>query len=179
MNEETAMEYFATKLASGRVKSPKISWWLRHGESLLGHMGTIVLDSRRDIKKTKKSLVDQASEWQLLVPHAVVNDGKGLMVGHVGFEIDAIEAAASRNRERLDRAMRSLSENARSQAIVYGASMVNFPERTFEALLGGHLHTFIESLSWLVEGNAIRFQESEFQRRGNSIRLAAFTAEWF
>jgi hypothetical protein len=176
---EAEVEYFATKLAAGRVSAPASTrWWPRHS-CLLGHYA----DLRRagkdwQARAAKSAMAEMASEWAALFPHTGRNLAGAAMAEHTSLEWEMVDAAVAEDPAGLGSAAARLVRNARDLSLVAGAEVPGFPHGTFGALVAAHTALLAGSLKTRPGGDAAASDGNGRARRRNTLSLAAMTAEW-
>jgi len=167
------MTDFIRGLVAGTVKvSPKVAWWPSHLRGLLRHLHATQVRTPEATIGVIEDLVKGAREWETLVPKPAK---QGLMIEHVRLETALVDASRKNDEKMIDQIGRKLFDNATEIAAVMGIAVVEFPEEIFRRLLRDHVGLYAMSVRRKIEGS----REANLKLEGNTLQLAAFTAEWF
>ncbi len=168
---------FAAKLIAGKANaSPRASWWPRHGRSMSRYLLLSEGSTPNALKEVKDTITMGCSEWEKILPAPARH---GLMTIHAALEMALVDAVRLRPADgrAIERIGDQLLENAIRQAEKYATTMVSFPETTFRKLFEEHVMLFTRAVRLRKEKT--QGQSAEEREEGNTVALAAFTAEWF
>lgn len=169
-------ELFATKLLSGRATATaKASWWPRHARAMGRYMILAGTAAPGALAAVRELALTECSEWEAALPPAARS---ALMARHAALEMAIVEAALvddAAHAVQVDRHGEALLKNAAEQAAALGRAVRDFPETTFRRLLAEHVAFFVQAVRRRNEGSGGPGERA----CGNTLALAAFTAEWF
>jgi len=102
-----------------------------------------------------------------------------LMKEHAFLECALVDAAFANDPDLVGQVGALLDENIRSQALLYGSMFKGFPEEEFKSLMGQHVGAFVKETGCRMNKQTLAADDCLKSLMGNSVSLAALTAEWF
>lgn len=173
---------YRDRLLSGRGEVPsKHSWWPRHSALMTRYLILATTKNSLEIRRARDLVTVTATEWDRMAKGAGERQksGRGCMSDHAALERNLVDASLRKDTVSVGKIMKAIEKNSVDQSLIYGMSYPGFPELSFCKLQKEHLDLFFESTKAYLDGNMRGFDESELQRKTNTLALVELTAEWF
>lgn len=168
-------EYFGTKLMAGRAEaSAKMRWWPRHSGAVTRYLELSSSGCRPAEKPGSDILSSGCADWDARMGRTA----EGPMVEHGRLEMRLVDAALRVDVREMEKIGALLTENVKRQTEIHAARVPEFPASRWKALFAQHVWLFVESVSCFVKTGPGLYGVCEERRKGNTLALAAFTAEW-
>jgi len=169
------MDFFATRLVSGRDNASEIMrWWPCHARQLDRGIAIGFETKQKEFDKLRNEMLAGAVEWE----KRTMPKKLGFMVEHVGLELSMMMSMIQGNEDQATRNRKFLYENAAEQAKFFAGNIGQFPEKYFRGLMEEHVGWVAESIAARMRKDFSAILGCREGHRKIVLSLAALTAEW-